>query len=63
MVWEGNVLAQDVGKGGISVLALERRGSVEHFIDENAQRPPIHCTGVATALDHLGGNVLLGADK
>lgn len=63
MVREGDVLPKDVRKGRIPVLALERGGSVQHLVDENAQSPPVDSAGVAASLDHLRRDVLLSADK
>ena len=63
MVRERNVFAQDVGKGGVAVLALERRGPVQHLVHQDAQGPPVDGARVPAALDHLGRDVLLGADK
>ena len=63
MFGEANVVAQDVGKGGGPVLALEGRGAVEHLVDQDAQGPPVDGAGVAAALDDFGGDVLLGADE
>ena len=63
MVRKRNILAQDIGKGSISIFALERRRAVQHFVDENTKSPPVNCARVAAALDDLGGNVLLSADE
>ena len=33
MFWKGNVIAEDVGKSCVSVLAFEGGGAEEHFVD------------------------------
>lgn len=35
----------------------------QHFKDEDAQGPPVHCPAVAFALDDFGGQVLRGATQ
>ena len=60
---EGYFVTEDIGEGGISVLALERRGAEEHLVDQYAQCPPIDGAGVTIAPDHLGCDIFFGADK
>ena len=60
---ERNLILEDIGKSAISVLALERSGSVKHLIDQDAKRPPINGTSVTATLNNLGSNVLLRPDK
>ena len=63
MVGERNVLAKNVGKCGIAILALEGGGAVKHLIDENAERPPVDSTCMAATLNNFWRNVFLGADE
>lgn len=63
MVRERDILSKDVCKRRIPVLALEWGGSVQHFVDQDTQRPPINSASVAASLDHLRRNVLFGSDK
>lgn len=35
----------------------------QHFKDEDAEGPPVHCPAVAFALDDFGGQVLRGATQ
>lgn len=58
-IWEWDLVFEDVLEGGVAVFAFEGCGSVEHFVDENTERPPIHCTGMTAAFDYFGSNVLL----
>jgi hypothetical protein len=34
----------------------------DHFVDQDAQRPPIHCRGVSVAFDNLWSDVLYATD-
>lgn len=63
MVWEGNIFPQDVGKRSVAVLSLKWRCTVKHFVNQDAQRPPIDSARVAAALDNLWRNVFFRADK
>lgn len=63
MVGEGDVLAQDVGKRRVTVLALKRRRAIQHLVDQDAQRPPVDGARVPAALNHLGRDVLLRPDE
>ena len=60
---KGHVVAKNVGESGVAVLALERGGAEEHFIDEDAKRPPVDGARVAAALDDFGRDVFFGTDK
>lgn len=37
----------------LRVLAVERGQAGNHFVDKDAQRPPVHRLAVAVALEHL----------
>ena len=63
MVRKLRIIAKNVGERCIAVLALERGGAVEHFINQYAQSPPIDCARMATALDHFWRDVLFCAHK
>ncbi len=63
MFGEGYVVAENVGERSVSVLALERCGSEEHFVNKDSQSPPVHCTGMAATFDDFWGNVLLCANE
>jgi hypothetical protein len=63
MIGEGDILPQNVCKCSIPVLALERGRAVQHFVNQDAECPPIHSARVAAALDDLGRDVFLGADE
>lgn len=63
MFGEGYVIAEDVGECSVSILALERCGSEEHFVNKDPQSPPIHRTGVAAPFNDFWGNVLLCPNK
>ena len=60
---ERNIISQNIRKSGIAVLALERSCAKQHLINQYAEGPPIHCTGVSTSFNYLRGNVLLRANK
>lgn len=57
--WEWYVVAKNVGKSRIAVLAFEWGCTVEHLVDQDTKRPPIDGAGVTAALDDLGRDVLL----
>ena len=61
--WEGHVVSQDVRKRCVSVLAFEGGGPVEHFVDQDAECPPVYCAGVAATFDDLRRDVFLRAHK
>ena len=61
--WKRYLVPQDVCKCGVSVLSLEWRRAVQHFINQNAQRPPINGACVAASFDDLWCNVLFGSDE
>ena len=63
IVWKRDILTQDIRECRSPVFALERGCAVEHLIYQDAQRPPIHRTGMTTALDNFGRDVLLSPDK
>lgn len=63
MLGERYFIPEDVAECRVAILALEGRGPVEHFVDQNAQGPPVHGTGVPATLDHLRGYVLFSPDK
>lgn len=63
MVREWNILAQNVGKSSVSILSLEWRRAVKHFVDQNAQRPPVNSARVPGTLNDLGSNVFFRANK
>lgn len=63
MFWKLHLFSQNIRKRRRAVLALKRCRSVEHLINQNPQRPPIHSAGVSAALNHLWGNVLFSADE
>lgn len=54
-------------RGGEHPLVLETGRALhlpsQHFKDEDAQGPPVHCPAVAFALDDFGGQVLRGATQ
>jgi len=58
-----HIISKDIGKGGISVLSLERRRTKEHLVDQDAKRPPVDSTGVSVALDHFWCDVFFCADE
>lgn len=41
MVGEVHFVAQDVGEGGMAVGSFEGGRAVEHFVDEDAEGPPV----------------------
>jgi hypothetical protein len=63
VVRELRVLPEDVGEGGVAGGAFERRGTVEHLEDEDADGPPVDSGRVAAAFDDLRRNVLFGTNK
>ena len=63
MLWEGYVVAEDISECGVSVLALERCGSKEHFVDKDPQGPPVNCAGVAATLNNFWSNVFFCPNK
>ena len=63
MVRERHFISEDVRKSGVSILALEWGRSEKHFINQDAQSPPVHGAGVSIAFDHFWGYVFLRADK
>lgn len=63
MIGERNIFTQNVCKRGIAILALKGRCAVKHFIDENAERPPVNSASMAATLNNLWRNVFLCADK
>lgn len=60
---EGHLIPQYIGKGGVAILALEGRCAIQHFVDEDAESPPIYSAGVAAAFDHFRGNIFFSAHK
>ena len=63
MIWERNLISQDIGECGVAVLPLERRRPEQHLVHQDSQSPPINSTGVAIAFDDLRCDVFLSADK
>lgn len=63
MFRERNVITEDICESGVTVLALERGGTVQHFVNQNTQRPPIYCTSVTATFNDFWCNVFLCADK
>lgn len=61
--WEWHVIAENIRECSVAVFPFERRGAVEHFVDENAERPPVDGGGVTAAFDDFGGDVFFGADE
>lgn len=58
IVREGYIVSQYIRESGVPVLALERRCSVKHLVDQDTKGPPVDGTRVTAALDDLGCNVL-----
>lgn len=56
-------LGEDVAERFLTILAFERRLTVEHFVDEYSEGPPVNGELVAVAADDLRRDVLLGADE
>lgn len=63
MLRERHVITEDIGERLVSVLAFERCGAKEHFVDQYTERPPVHCACVTTAFDDLWCYVLFCSDK
>lgn len=63
MLREGNIVSQDIRKGGIAVLAFERGCAEQHLVNQYAEGPPINSTRMPTTLNNLRRNVLLRANK
>ena len=63
MLGERYIIAEDIRKRSVTVFSLEGGCSVEHFVDEDAEGPPVDGGGVATAFDDFGGDVFFGADE
>lgn len=60
---EGHVIPQNVCECRITVLAFERGGTVEHFVDKDTESPPIYGAGMAAAFDNFRGNVFFCSYK
>ena len=60
---ERNIISQNVRKGGIAILALERSRAEQHLVNQYAESPPIHSTRVSAAFDNLRRNILLRTNK
>jgi hypothetical protein len=56
---EGYLVPQNIGKRRVPVLALERRSAVQHFVNQDTERPPIDRTSVSATLDYFWRDVLL----
>ncbi len=63
VLWEGDIISQDICKGLVPALALEGSRAEEHFIDQYTERPPIHCACMSTAFDDFWCNVLFCTDE
>ena len=63
MLWEGNIISQNVGKGSVAVLSFEGCSPKQHLVNQYAQSPPINRTRVSTALDNFWRNILLSSHK
>lgn len=61
--WERDLVAENIRKGRVAILALERRRAEHHLVYQNTQGPPIDSTRVTTPLDDLGCNVLFGPNE
>mmetsp|Transcript_2246 Transcript_2246/g.6220 ORF Transcript_2246/g.6220 Transcript_2246/m.6220 type:complete len:214 (+) Transcript_2246:580-1221(+) len=53
----------DALEGGVPGAALEGRCAVQQLVGQHPQAPPVHPAAMAVAVDHLGGQVLFGADE
>ena len=47
----------------VLILVEEGRDAHNHFVDENAQRPPINRVVVSVAPQHFGGKILSRATE
>jgi len=56
-------LGEDVAERFLAILAFKRRRTVEHFVDEYSEGPPINGELVPVAADDLRRYVLLSADE
>lgn len=63
MLREWDVVAEDIRKGAVPILALEWSRAVEHLVYQNAKGPPVDSTRVSITLDDLRCNVLFGSDE
>ena len=57
VLWERYIITQDIGKRRIPVLTLERSCAEQHFVNQNAECPPIYCTGMTISLDHFRSDI------
>lgn len=63
MFGKRDIITEDIGKGGIPILAFEGRGAEQHLVDQYTQSPPIHGACVTATFDDLGRNIFLGANE
>lgn len=59
MLWERHIIAKDIRKRSIAVLALEWCGAVQHLVDQDPESPPVHCTCVTAPFDDLRCDIFL----
>lgn len=63
MLREGDLVPQDIGERRVAVFTFERGSAEQHFVDEDAQCPPINGACVTVAFDHFWCNILFGANE
>ena len=63
MFGKRNIISQDIRKGLIPALALERRRAEQHLIHQYPQRPPVHCASMTASLDDFRRYVFFCANE
>jgi hypothetical protein len=62
--WEHQCVLEDVAEGIVYVFSSEWSATIDHFIEQNTKRPPIHCRGVeSTTTYDLWRHVFWGANE
>ena len=63
LVWPSDFGPLDVQEHYVAVLVVEGRDPCEHFVDEDAEGPPVRGVVMAGTKEHFGRNVLRRAAK
>lgn len=58
---ELDLALEDVGLDFHNVVGVERVDAVQHFLNDDAERPPVHGLAVPFVHDDLRGGLLRGA--
>ena len=63
MFGERDFISQNIRKGRVSIFAFERRCAEQHFVDKDAQCPPVNSASMTITFNNFRSNVFLCPDE